>query len=168
MRLPRQVRNLEKRYLDSECDSSVIHGLIIYHHGEVKRPNRKGEKMRILGNLLWILCGGLICSISWALLGCLYCITVIGIPVGLQCFKMASLSLNPFGKEVEDKGGVGSFLLNVIWFLAGGLEMALMNLFFGCLLCITIVGIPFGKQFFKLARLSLCPFGTTVERVHFA
>ena len=145
-----------------------MHHLILYNHGRAKAPREREKIMRIIGNILWIICGGFICSLSWALLGCLYCITVIGIPVGLQCFKMASLSLNPFGKELENNGGVGSFLLNVIWFFAGGIEMALMNFLFGCLLCITIVGIPFGKQFFKLAHLSLCPFGTTVERVHFA
>ncbi len=124
--------------------------------------------MRILGNIIWIICGGLIASVLWLLLGCVYCVTIIGIPVGLQCFKMASLTLNPFGKEIEEKGGVCSFLCNVLWFLAGGFGMACVNFFFGCLLCITIVGIPFGKQFFKLAHLSLCPFGATVERVHFA
>ncbi len=124
--------------------------------------------MRVLGNTIWIICGGLLSAVLWAILGCLYCITVIGIPVGLQCFKMASLSLNPFGKDVRSEGGAFSFILNILWFLGGGLEMALVNFVLGVILCITIIGIPFGKQFFKLASLSLCPFGTTVTRVHFA
>lgn len=123
--------------------------------------------MRILGNILWIIFGGLINAVGWLLLGCLYCITVIGIPVGLQCIKMASITLNPFGKEISDDGGALSFIMNVLWFLGGGLEMALLNFVTGLILCITIVGIPFGKQFFKLARLSLCPFGKTVTRVHY-
>lgn len=124
--------------------------------------------MRLLGNIIWIICGGLISALGWTFLGCLYCITIIGIPIGLQCFKMASLTLNPFGKELESEGGAFSFLLNVFWFLGGGMEMALLNFVIGLILCVTIIGIPFGKQFFKLAALSLCPFGTTVSRVHFA
>ena len=122
--------------------------------------------MRILLNILWIIFGGLISWISWILAGCLWCITVVGIPVGLQCFKLASLSLNPFGKEVQYEGGAVSFLLNVIWFILSGLVLALENFVLGCVLCITIIGIPFGKQFFKIAGLALRPFGATVVRVH--
>ena len=134
----------------------------------MKREKEKSV-MRILGNILWIIFGGLFCSLGWLLLGCLYCITIIGIPVGLQCFKMASLTLNPFGKEINRiDAGPGSFILNVLWLFGGGFGMALANFLWGVVLCITIVGIPFGKQFFKLASLSLCPFGTVVERVHFA
>ena len=73
--------------------------------------------MGILGNVLWFIFGGAIGGLSWCLTGCLWCITVIGIPVGLQCFKLASLSFFPFGKEVRYGGGAGSFLLNVIWLL---------------------------------------------------
>lgn len=123
--------------------------------------------MRIIGNILWIIFGGLLSALGWLITGVLWCITIIGIPVGLQCFKLASLSLNPFGKEVRYEGGAGSFLLNVIWFIFGGLEMAIGNFLFGVLWCITIIGIPFGKQFFKLAGLSLRPFGASVERVKY-
>lgn len=121
--------------------------------------------MRFIGNVIWIICGGLLSAIGWWLAGVLWCITVVGIPVGLQCFKLSSISLNPFGKEIMDEGGAVSCLLNVIWFFVSGLELALGNLIIGIILCITIVGIPFGKQFFKIARLALFPFGARVVKM---
>ena len=75
--------------------------------------------MGCLGNLLWFIFGGAISGLSWCLAGCLWCITIVGIPVGMQCFKLASLSFFPFGKEVRYGGGAVSFLLNVIWPSAG-------------------------------------------------
>ncbi len=120
--------------------------------------------MTLLFNILWILFGGLFSAIGWWITGVLWCITIVGIPVGVQCFKLSSISLDPFGKEIVDEGGVGSCLLNVFWFFFGGLEMALGNLIIGALLCVTIVGIPFGMQFFKIARLSFSPFGKRVVR----
>ena len=123
--------------------------------------------MRVLLNLLWIIFGGLLSALGWVITGCIWCITIIGIPVGLQCFKLSSISLNPFGKEVRhDDAGAVSFLLNVLWFIFGGSELTLSNFILGVLLCITIVGIPFGKQFFKIAGLALHPFGAEVERIH--
>ena len=74
--------------------------------------------------------------------------------------------MNPFGKEVRYEGGVVSFLVNVLWFLLSGLELAIGNFLIGCLLCITIIGIPWGKQFFKIAKLALAPFGAVVVRTH--
>ena len=118
--------------------------------------------MRLLGNLLWCLLGGLFSAVSWALTGVFWCITIIGIPVGLQCFKFASLSLFPFGKEILYAGGAPSLLLNILWLVLSGLPLALGPALWGCLLCVTIVGIPFGLQFFKLARLALFPFGSRV------
>ena len=94
--------------------------------------------------------------------GCIWCITIIGIPVGLQCFKFATLAFWPFGKEIVYGNGMFSFLVNLIWIVFFGWEMALGNLIVGCIWCITIVGIPFGKQFFKMARLSFMPFGASV------
>ena len=99
---------------------------------------------------------------SWALAGLLWCIPIIGIPVGLQCFKFASLSLFPFGKEILYAGGAPSLLLNILWLVFSGLPLAIGHAIWGCLLCITIVGIPFGLQFFKIARLALFPFGSQV------
>ncbi len=123
--------------------------------------------MRILGNILWIIFGGLLSALGWCLAGVIWCITIIGLPVGIQCFKLASISLNPFGKEVRYEGGAVSFLLNVLWFVISGWELALGNFLLGLIMCITIIGIPFGKQFFKIAKVALCPFGATVEREHY-
>ena len=120
--------------------------------------------MSLLGNILWIIFGGWLSALGWLLAGILWCITVVGIPVGVQCFKLASISLNPFGRDVVYEGGAGSFLLNIIWFLVSGLELALGNLLLGCLLCITVVGFPFGLQFFKIAKLSLAPFGAKIVK----
>ena len=108
--------------------------------------------MRTIGNILWFLFGGLIGGLSWVFAGCVWCITIVGIPVGLQCFKFASLAFWPFGKDIVYGNGMFSFLVNLIWLLFFGWEMALGNLIFGLLWCITIVGIPFGKQFFKMAK----------------
>ena len=88
--------------------------------------------------------------------------TIIGIPIGLQCFKFATLAFWPVGKEIVYGTGMFSFLVNLIWIVFFGWEMALGNLIVGCIWCITIVGIPFGKQFFKMARLSFMPFGASV------
>lgn len=121
--------------------------------------------MNFIGNLIWIICGGLFSAIGWWFAGILWCITIVGIPVGLQCFKMSSLSLNPFGKEVIDEGGAVSCLLNIIWFFVSGLELAIGNFVIGCVLCVTIIGIPFGMQFFKIARLALFPFGARIVKI---
>lgn len=118
--------------------------------------------MHTLGNILWFLFGGFLSGLSWFVAGCLWCITIIGIPYGKQCFKFASLSFAPFKKDVIYGGGIPSFLANVIWFLFFGIPMAIENFFFGCVWCITIVGIPFGLQFFKIAKLALAPFGAQV------
>ena len=122
--------------------------------------------MRMIGNILWIIFGGFLSALGWFAAGCLWCVSIIGIPIGLQCFKLASISLNPFGKEIRYEGEAVSFLLNVIWFLVSGWLLALGNFLLGLALCITIVGIPFGKQFFKIAKLALRPFGAVVVRTH--
>ena len=121
--------------------------------------------MRFLGNLFWLLFGGLLSGLGWVLAGCLWCITIIGIPWGIQCFKFSKLSFCPFGKEVEYGGGPVSLLANVIWLIGSGLPLALENAAFGLILCMTIVGIPFGMQFFKIAELALMPFGAEVRKI---
>ena len=88
-------------------------------------------------------------GISWLLAGVLWCITIIGIPIGVQCFKFAGLCFFPFGKEVEYGGGAASVLLNLLWILLSGLPL--------------VVGIPFGLQCFKIAKLALMPFGSEVR-----
>ena len=118
--------------------------------------------MGCLGNIIWLLCGGIIGSLCWMIEGVLWCITIVGIPIGLQCFKFAGLTLFPFGKEVEYGGGPVSFLANIIWIVVTGVPMAVEHLVFGLILCVTVIGIPFGLQHFKLAKLALMPFGTRV------
>ncbi len=118
--------------------------------------------MRLLGNILWLLCGGLINGLSWAFLGLVWSCTIIGIPIGRQCFKFASLSFCPFGKEIHYGGGAPSLLLNIIWMIITGIPMAMEHALMGISLCITIIGIPFGLQQFKLAQLALMPFGSEV------
>lgn len=118
--------------------------------------------MSLVGNLLWFVFGGFFSGLSWVLAGCLWCITIVGIPIGLQCFKFAGLAFWPFGKEIEYGGGAMSLVANIFWLILSGIPMAIADVVTGCLWCITIVGIPFGKQFFKLAKLSLMPFGARV------
>ena len=118
--------------------------------------------MSVIGNILWFVFAGFWQGVSWCLVGLLWCITIVGIPVGTQCFKMAGLAFFPFGKEVEYGGGAGSAVLNVLWFIFGGVFLALEALLNGVLLCITIIGIPFGLQCFKFASLAFFPFGKDV------
>ena len=121
--------------------------------------------MKLLGNIIWFVFGGFISGLGWILSGLMWCITIVGIPYGVQCFKFAKLSFFPFGKEIIYSNGAISFLVNVIWLVLNGWWMALINFVIGCLWCVTIIGIPFGKQFFKIAKLSLAPFGARVEEV---
>ena len=118
--------------------------------------------MSAIGNILWFLFGGLIGGLSWVLAGLIFCVTIVGIPVGMQCFKMAQLAFFPFGKEVVYGGGGFSFLVNLIWILFFGWEMAIGYAVLGLVWCVTILGIPVGKQCCKMAKLALMPFGAEV------
>ncbi len=121
--------------------------------------------MSLIGNIVWLIFGGLLMSVSYFILGLAYCITIIGSPVGVQLFKLGMLSLFPCGHDIVDKGGAMGcwpLFLNIFWIVFGGLEMALTHLAIGLLFCITIVGIPFGLQHFKLAMLALMPFGKEI------
>lgn len=118
--------------------------------------------MGCLGNLLWFIFGGAISALSWCVAGCLWCITVVGIPIGMQCFKFASLSCFAFGKEVRYGGGAVSLLVNIIWLIVSGLPLAIEHAVMGVILCVTVIGIPFGLQQFKLAKLALMPFGAEI------
>lgn len=118
--------------------------------------------MRFIGNILWFIFGGLLSGLAWILAGILWCITIVGIPIGTQCFKFAKIAIWPFGKEVVYGGGSIKMIANIIWLIVSGLPMAIGYVVFGALWCVTIVGIPFGKQFFKLAKLALMPFGARV------
>jgi uncharacterized membrane protein YccF (DUF307 family) len=121
--------------------------------------------MNILGNIIWLIFGGLIAAIGYVIGGLVLCLTIIGIPFGLQCFKLAGLVLWPFGKTVVNtpaSSGCLSVLLNIIWILSAGLWLAINHIFFGILLFITIIGIPFANQHFKLVEISLMPFGKRI------
>ena len=117
--------------------------------------------MKTIGNIIWFLFIGLWAAIAYALLGIVWCITIIGIPYGLQAFKYARLYLWPFGKEIHTNFGKHP-IANVIWLIFGGLETAVGFCFAGIICCVTVIGIPFGLQCFKLAALSVAPFGATV------
>ena len=122
--------------------------------------------MRLIGNLLWFIFGGVVLWALWFMAGLLCCITIIGIPIGVQCFKFASLMLWPFGRDIDySKAGVGSFLVNILWIVFLGWELAVTAVMIGLLYCVTIIGIPFGLQSFKFARLALMPFGAQIVKV---
>ena len=122
--------------------------------------------MRTLGNILWFILVGLVLGISWFLVGALWCITIIGIPVGIQCIKFAGFVIWPFGKDIIYNSSTGSTILNILWIIFGGLCLAITSVAIGAVLCVTIIGIPFGIQCFKLAKLSLMPFGAKVVLVN--
>lgn len=121
--------------------------------------------MKLLGNILWLVFGGLITALWYIGFGVLLCITVIGIPFGVKLVQMGFLAFAPFGKTVtlEPANGCFNTAFNILWVVTGWWEIALVHFIFGALLCITIIGIPLGKQHFKLAQYSLFPFGCTIK-----
>lgn len=118
--------------------------------------------MRIIGNILWILFGGLFLALLWLIAGVLCCVTIVGIPLGLQCFKFARFTFLPFGHSIVASQRVLPFLLNVLWLLLLGWELAVASVLAGLLWCLTIVGIPFGIQCFKFVKLAVMPFGSDI------
>jgi uncharacterized membrane protein YccF (DUF307 family) len=121
--------------------------------------------MGTLGNILWILCGGLIIAVEYVISSILMMVTIIGIPFGMQTLKMADLALWPFGRDTRTtsvSSGCMYTVLNLIWIIVGGFWIFLTHLILGVLLMITIIGIPFGRQHFKLASLALNPFGREI------
>jgi uncharacterized membrane protein YccF (DUF307 family) len=121
--------------------------------------------MRLLGNIIWFIFGGLIEGIMWLFFGLLWSITIIGIPIGKQCFKIAGMQFAPFGKQVVEKNDSSLGLIaNIIWILLFGWELALANLISALIFAVTIIGLPFAKQSLKLAHISLMPFGKDVVK----
>jgi len=122
--------------------------------------------MNLLLNLAWLTLGGFIVVLAYLLGGILLCITIIGIPFGIQCFKLAGLALWPFGREVREKeppSGALAVIMNIIWIILPGLELAIFHLLVALVLGITIIGLPLAMQHLKMTRLALLPFGFEVR-----
>lgn len=119
--------------------------------------------MRLLANLLWItLGGGIFIFLEYLIGGLALCLTIVGIPFGVQCLKLSVLGLAPFGREIRETPAATGCLavtMNVLWILFGGVWLALTHLVFGLLCALTIIGLPFARQHLKLAQLALMPFG---------
>ncbi|MDD7530204.1 MAG: YccF domain-containing protein [Prevotellaceae bacterium] len=121
--------------------------------------------MKLLGNILWLVFGGLEAAIGYFTGSLALALTIVGIPWAYQTFKIGVLCLWPFGTEVNDSDspmGCLNLLLNIVWIIFGGLWAWIVHIFFGLLLFVSIIGIPFSRQHFKMARLSLAPFGKDV------
>ena len=118
--------------------------------------------MSVIGNILWFVLGGFLLGMGYIIVGLLYCLTIIGIPFGWQLMKIGVYTFCPFGNKTDFRSGEPGCInltLNIIWILCGWIEIAVAHLIVGLILCITVIGIPFGLQHFKIAKLSLFPFG---------
>jgi len=121
--------------------------------------------MKIIGNIIWFVFGGFAVALEYFVSGLALLITIIGIPFGLQCFKLGILALWPFGSHVHEKEqqhGCLNLFMNVLWFFIGGIWIWITHILFGLIFYITIIGIPFGQMHFRLSRLALSPFGKEV------
>ena len=124
--------------------------------------------MKGIGNILWLILGGLVAAMIYFLVGVVLFCTIIGIPFGIQLFKLGEYALWPFGRELVNKPGEPgcvSVVMNLLWILLGWWEVALVHLVCGLVFCITIVGIPFGLQHFRMGLQSVFPFGKEVRTV---
>lgn len=122
--------------------------------------------MKTLGNIIWLIFGGLAIALEYLVGSLFLMLTIIGIPFGLQTLKLGLFALWPFGSRVttiEDAPKGLNLILNIVWIIFGGFAIALTHLFLGIVLCITIIGIPFGRQHFKFIKLALFPFGKKIE-----
>lgn len=122
--------------------------------------------MSFLGNIIWLVFGGLLIFLHYLVSGFLMCLTIIGIPFGIQVIKLARLSLWPFGKNIvtrERGSGCLSVVMNILWLFLGGIWIALHHLIWAFIFAITIIGIPFAAQHIKLAGLALTPFGKEIS-----
>ena len=125
----------------------------------------KFNHMKILGNIIWLIFGGFAIFLEYMASGLALCVTIIGIPFGIQAFKLGLLALWPFGQKIEYMDyapGCLSTIMNILWLIIGGIWIAFTHLLFGLLLTITIIGIPWGRQHFKMVSLALTPFGRRI------
>lgn len=121
--------------------------------------------MNLPGNIIWLVFGGFFAAMGYFIGGLILCITIAGIPWGMQCFKLGSLVLWPFGQKViSDSSNTGclSVFCNIIWIIFGGWYTALVHIIMGAILFISIIGIPWARQHFKLVEISLMPFGKRI------
>ncbi len=125
--------------------------------------------MRFVGNVIWLVFGGLLLAVVYAIAGIINCIFIVTIPFGIASFRMAGYALWPFGRVVVDRGkGSGSgvrLIGNVIWLIFGGLLLALGHLISALLCAITIIGIPFAIAHLRLAGLALMPLGKQIVSI---
>ncbi len=118
--------------------------------------------MSLLGNIVWLIFGGFLAGLGYIIGGIALCLTIVGIPFGVQAMKIGAATFTPFGKEVnqrENANNVTNTIFNMLWLLLFGWEIALAHFIHGIILAITIIGLPFAKQHFKLIPLALFPFG---------
>lgn len=119
--------------------------------------------MRVIGNIFWVLPFGLIMAILWCVAGLLCCITIVGIPLGVSCFKFAAFVIWPFGREIDySEMCFGSIFFNVLWIMFCGVELATVSLTFALIFAVTIIGIPFAIQWLKFTKLAIMPFGAKI------
>ena len=120
--------------------------------------------MRVLLNVIWLVFGGLLLALGYAVVGVVMCILIITIPFGIAAFRIALFCIWPFGRTLIRRGdaGAGSVIGNVIWFILAGWWLAIGHLVTGVLMCLTIIGIPLGLANFKLIPVSLAPFGREI------
>ena len=122
--------------------------------------------MSLIGNILFFILGGFVIFFGYLLGGIVLCLTIIGIPFGIQCFKLSILGLAPFGTEIvetDPPGGAVALIMNIIWIILPGLELAVLHLALALVFAITIIGLPFAAQHLKMTRLALLPFGFRVR-----
>ena len=118
--------------------------------------------MSLFGNIIWLIFGGFLAGLGYLIGGAFLCLTIVGIPFGVQAMKIGVATFAPFGREVqehEDANSVTNTIFNMLWIILFGWEIAVAHLVHGLILAITIVGLPFAKQHFKLIPLALLPFG---------
>ena len=121
--------------------------------------------MRFLGNIIWLVFGGFAIAIEYFVSGIALMLTIIGIPFGIQSIKLGMFALWPFSQTIQDRNepdGCITIPMNILWFIIGGFWILVTHILFGTLLFITIIGIPWGQQHFKMARLAFAPFGKDV------
>lgn len=136
--------------------------------GDGKHMKKHHRFWSIVGSVFWVIIIGWWLSIYYLLVGVLCCITIIFIPIGIQWFKFSALALQPFGKDIEFTKSGGKIFLNVLWIIFGGWENSLFFYILGAILCVTIVFIPFGLQFFKFGKLAIMPLGARIVKADVA